>query len=258
MTTFTSIAKAKLKLLSNPSGPRLKQSEPFIHRSLDEIITQKERTDTEPQGRSPVLRLDHKYNISLVLKKEIVKFPAKDMSLATEVAEVLEDILRGVERRAGPKKNEPSSAGIPNRIVEERMRARNIEAIEQENREKKRVERSKLLRNKLGDFQQQKEEDEARKRQQMMEKAMLGGNKDSEYLKQAQAKREKVREYREKKDQEEEAKRSEQRRLDYREQNQKKEKFADWNAQKLEEIVLSPFKINSITFYTIEREPRTH
>ena len=186
-----------------------------------------------------MVRLDQKH-LSLTLKKEVLKLPPSDYQQGVEVAEVLEDLLKKVERAAAGLPVNPSNSKIVNLAIQEKLRMKEIEKKEKEERDRRIAERKKQVHQRLEELKHQKEEEDERKRSEIRKRTEQSDNqKDIARTRYLENIKQKVQEYKIQKEQEELANKADERRRNYREQEQKKRKFREWNSMQLERIVNS-------------------
>ena len=245
LTVFKMLPKAKSKLVAVPHiAPKLKYEEPFIRKSLDDLLAIKTNRSPLPKldhpksVRSPLLRIDQK-ELSMTLKKEVLKFPSGEFAQGVEVAEVLEDVLRKVERKV---------LGLPekrsqfiNRALEEKMRLKEIEEKEKKERDRRLFERSKQAKYELEEFQKRGGLLGASRIRQSYTEPTVDHEKEMARLQHVQRIKEKVRYHQFQKEQDELATKAEERRRIHHEREEKKQRFQEWHEQKLERIVTFHF-----------------
>ena len=242
LTVFKNLPKAKSKLIAiqlPQVSPKLKSEEPFVHKSLDDILAIKTNRSPLPKlnhpasVRSPMLRIDQK-QLSITLKKEVLKLPNGQFAQGVEVAEVLEDVLRKVERKVNglPLNN----SKIINRVIEEKLWIKENEKRERQERDKKFVERSKQVKLELEEIQKGGNFIRGSKVQRHQTEP-ADPQKEAFRMRHLEKIKEKVRYHQFQKEQDELAAKAEEKRRIHEEREQKKQRFKEWNEQKLERIV---------------------
>lgn len=222
-----------------PVNTKLYQVEPFVQRSPEEKAREQfARFNTEAMTspkKNRTLVVEPVVNLSIVLKEEIFKQPAKQRHIYREVAIVLQDICEAVAQ--GKDKIRDPDAPVANRVIEERAKVKSQELKEKEEAHKRRLEHSKHLKEKVKTLAELKRDELKKKQEEMLLKGAEPDKRELEWKRYHDDQKNKIKEHKDKINEEKIAAEEKEKEKKWRELEIKKKRFQEFNSKKVAELV---------------------